>query len=790
MENKKGVLLCCCLLALVSPTAYPQKINAPLPVEELGRAATFGATLAISPDGQWVSYMVRNPDRLEAVISESDSFFVHNGTPWVGVAYDVWIVNTKTGESKNLTLGQGNNWGPSWSHDGKSLAFFSDRNGKPQLWLWERISGKARPVSGVVVHPFLAEDTPRWTADGEQILAKVLPEGMTVTQATLLTVPAKETVADEFGVKGSTVVLYQSLPGQKEGDSLNQKAGLSQLKIVANAFGNSLLADLALVDVSTGKVERIASGYRSCWYALSPDGTHLAVANWVSSDGVRNTFDLIVVSLADRQLRVVAKGIESITRFLFTVSWSPDGKLLSYTDLKDPGSGDCFLVSASAGEPRNLTNKPHPGFGNAFRPPLWDAAGESLYLVGGNAIWRVSTQTGSVTEVAKAPNKRLTEVMVRKEQGCYWSPDGRSMIVSTFDEGTKHTGFYRLDPNSGTATRLVEEDKVYRAPAELFINVSADGKSIVYLAQDLQHGDDVWLADADLKKPRQLTHIHSQLEGYEMGKARFLEWPSEGGQKLHGLVLLPSHYEEGKRYPLIVNISGFAPPSDAINRFGLGALGHWLENQQILATRGYAVLLPDIQLQVGTPMQDLAKTILPGVDKMIEMGIADPDRLGVMGGNYGGYCTLALITQTTRFKAAAMHGGFGDLFSAYGQMSEEGAAQQISQAEKGLWKMGGSPWEYRARYIENSPVFYLDRVATPLLITHGSSDTAVASYASDEVFVDLRRLGKEVVYAKYKNDYFIFARLANQLDLWNRRIDWFDRHLKSEVEKKPAADRR
>lgn len=116
-------------------------------------------------------------------------------------------------------------------------------------------------------------------------------------------------------------------------------------------------------------------------------------------------------------------------------------------------------------------------------------------------------------------------------------------------------------------------------------------------------------------------------------------------------MLLPAGYKEGIRYPLVVITYGGSYLSDYVNHFGFwGTMPSF--NMQVLATRGYATLYPDAPLRKGAPLKDLASTILPGVNKVIELGIADPDRLAVMGQSYGSYSTLALIVQTNRFKAA------------------------------------------------------------------------------------------------------------------------------------------
>ena len=179
-------------------------------------------------------------------------------------------------------------------------------------------------------------------------------------------------------------------------------------------------------------------------------------------------------------------------------------------------------------------------------------------------------------------------------------------------------------------------------------------------------------------------------------------------------------------------------------------------------------------------MLDLAKCVLPGVNHLIEAGIADPARLGVVGHSYGGYSTLALIVQTKRFKAAVEIDGTGSLLGEYGELDKDGAAFGVSNVEQGQGLMGGTPWQFRDRFIENSPFFYLDRVESPLLIMQGAEDTTIAPFLADELYVALRRLGKEVEYAKYENEGHspLYWSSPNRIDLYRRVISWFDGHLR------------
>jgi dipeptidyl aminopeptidase/acylaminoacyl peptidase len=208
---------------------------------------------------------------------------------------------------------------------------------------------------------------------------------------------------------------------------------------------------------------------------------------------------------------------------------------------------------------------------------------------------------------------------------------------------------------------------------------------------------------------------------------------------------------------------------------------------QLFASRGYAVFLPDTKARSGTPMRDIADSVLSGVSKLIELGIADPDRLGVMGHSYGGYSTLSVIVQSRIFRAAVARAGLYNLPGAYGDLGLQGSALNVQWAEGGQGNMGGSPWEQRSRYIENSPWFYLDRVETPLLIIHGSADERVPVHNADQLFVALRRLGKTVMYARYDGEDHseLYWGYANRLDYCRRVIAWFDEHLKSEKKERP-----
>ncbi len=724
----------------------------------------------LSPDGVWVAYTIQDPFRREPIGDKRYSFFSPSGTPKLRVGCDVWITNTSSGESKCLTQGKGNSWGPVWSPNGDYLAFFSDRDGQAQLWVWERSSDRLRRISDVIVRSYYGSEVVRWTPDSQKILCKVLPEGTTLEDGFDLTIGHSKQMDNKKSDLQPSVIVYHS---PKVPEMLDTPR-LPKNNVQNVAITNIYLSDLAIVNVFTKKVERVAYQKKIIGYWISPDGTKVActiLKEYSGPDPKGPTYNLIIVSLSDKHSKVVAPGIQQ-TRGI-SVSWSPDGKLLSYIS-----RGNCFVVSAGEGEPQNLTKRSHSDFSHIYRPPLWDVEGKNLYFLVSDTLWRISVSDATVVPVTHISDRNLVEVVSPVEGGRFSPKKEKSLFLITQHQETKRVGIYQVNLTTGLSSKVLEEDAKFGSPAIYMIDVSDGGQRIVYTRQDAQRSEDIWIAGIDFRNPRRLTNINPSLCRATLGTNRLIEWRDMEGQTLRGALLFPPNYETGKQYPLVVYVYGGSWRSNRINTFGLEGPGVY--NLQLLATRGYVVLCPDAPLQVGTPMQDIAKTVLPGVNKAVEMGIADPDRLGVMGHSYGGYSTLALVTQTTCFKAAVISAGHGNLISMYNAMRKDGSTYGIPWAEEGQGRMGGTPWDFRDRFIENSPIFYLNRVQTPLLIIHGAIDYAVPSFLADEVFVALRRLGKQVAYAKYEGELHAPSEwgYANQIDYWERIIVWFDEYLK------------
>jgi dipeptidyl aminopeptidase/acylaminoacyl peptidase len=776
--HRWSVVVCITLSAVVSALAQEKQL-APLPVQAAISARTFSTTpFSLSNDGEWIAYALNDPSRSQLVTEERHRFITPTGTPPVQIGCDIWITNTRTQETRNLTQGKGNSWAPSWSPDNTYLAFFSDRNGIANLWVWEKSSGTLRKLSELPVTGYRGLSTPRWTSDGKRIVFCVLPEGMSIEKAALLTIGLEQNPPAPKANKldQPTVTVFKSSRG-------TAASAPTKIKSLPSVYNDGYSADLVVVDVTGKTVRRLVKGAKPCAYWPSPDGKYVAFTN-VKDDAGRLRFDLMAVSLSDSQPITLATNLQQ-GFVAFSVSWSPDGQI-SYTTLESQPAGpprrECYLVSLDGKQPRKIKGAPpKAGFSNIMRPPLWDKTGESLYLTSTNSVWKVSAGNETAIEVARLPNRTITDIVPSTIPGRFWSPDdGRSLLVTTSDPESLRVGFSRIDLTTNEITTIVEEDKAYGGGNALNPATLGTPHGLIYIAEDAGRSPDFWALEKSLNNPRRVTAINPEFDKYQMGTSSLIEWRSPSGDRLRGALLLPAGYQKGQRYPLVVSFYPDEAISRQVNLFGLkyNIAADSVNNRQLLATRGYAVLLADSRMAVGHPMQEIVRTVMPGVNKVIEMGLADPERMGIVGHSHGGYAVLGIVTQVQRFKAAVSWAGSGNLVTMYGQMDSDGTSHWVDWAERGLGSIGGSLWEVRERYIENSPIFYLDQVNTPLLLIQGSSDRITTPNHSEEIFVGLRRLDKEVEYARYEGEDHGFWFYPNRVDFCNRVIGWFDRWLK------------
>ncbi len=770
-NRRRGFPAALVVCVLICRFALGQKSFQELPPEEVLQTFAFGDFRPdLSPSGGWLAYTLQDPRRTLQGKENSQRFFSVTGAPVAAAGTDVWITNTDSGESRNLTLGKGANWGASWSPDGKALAFYSDRDGQARVWIYDMEKKTIRRIAEGIVRVPDPWQVPCWSPDGTQILTKLLSDEDELGELDKNVVSLDKAAIGKGNPSKPTILVYRS---SEETGLVHQKEETPVL--VEDERTRAERADVGVITVATGAVRRMARRFNPVWYSWSPDGSQLAFATMKGlyrGEVYRELFDLLLVSPSG-EMKVIDSDIPRNV-WDFAASWSPTGNELSYVVAGGDENGECYVVPLNGKPRRKATNDTHPAFSPFHQTPMWSSSGQDLYLVSSTyGLWTISLRDDRARELSRIPNHRIYAIVGPSGGARPSSPDGeRSILVSTLDDSTRESGFYGIDVVTGAFRKLRSENKSYDLGR---IASTGDASKIVYAAEDIAHAPDFFISNTDFTNIRQLTNINPSLARFRMGDGRLLRWRTGDGDVVQGALLLPSNYQEGKRYPLVVEVyPGLFSP--CVNQFGLCG-ENFFPNKQLFATRGYAVLMPDLRLTGRTMMADLANIVLSGVNQTIDLGIVDSDRVGLMGTSWGGYSTLALITQTSRFKAAVMVAGFGDLLGLYGEMDEGGSSLGVSILEEGRFPMPGTPWEFRSLYVENSPIFYLDRVKTPLLILHGSKDTNVAPFLSDEIFVGLRRLRKRATYVKYEGEVHGINSYENQIDSFNRMIEWFDGYL-------------
>jgi dipeptidyl aminopeptidase/acylaminoacyl peptidase len=239
---------------------------------------------------------------------------------------------------------------------------------------------------------------------------------------------------------------------------------------------------------------------------------------------------------------------------------------------------------------------------------------------------------------------------------------------------------------------------------------------------------------------------------------------------VEGWLTYPLDYQAGKKVPMILNIHG-GPYGANTARFDARA--------QIFAAHGYAVLAPNPRGSTGYGAKFEQANVadwggkdfgdlMAGVDAMIAKGLADPDKLLVMGGSYGGFMTFWTVTQTNRFKAAIGHAGISDWYSFYGQSDIPGLM---------AYGFAGQPWNAAATYRKYSPITYVDKVKTPIMITHGEQDRRVAIQQAEEYYRGVKGNGVEAIFIRYPREGHGITEPNHQIDLVGRQLDWFEKHL-------------
>ena len=288
---------------------------------------------------------------------------------------------------------------------------------------------------------------------------------------------------------------------------------------------------------------------------------------------------------------------------------------------------------------------------------------------------------------------------------------------------------------------------------------------------------DLWLlpADHNYDNAQRLSVANPQQSNYNWATVETVKWKAYDGQQLEGLLYKPENYDPNKKYPLLFYY--YELNSDNLHNYQAPKPSASIINPTEYASGGYLVFIPDIRYKPGKPAQGAYNSIMSAADYLIKNFPVDEKRMGLQGQSWGGYQSAMLITMTPRFAAAMAGAPVSNMFSAYGGIRWGSGLNRQFQYESTQSRIGATIWGKPELYIENSPLFHLPKVQTPLLIMANDKDGAVPWYQGIELYNGLRRLGKPCWMLNYNEDDHNLTKLANKYDLSIRMRQFFDHYL-------------
>jgi dipeptidyl aminopeptidase/acylaminoacyl peptidase len=273
-----------------------------------------------------------------------------------------------------------------------------------------------------------------------------------------------------------------------------------------------------------------------------------------------------------------------------------------------------------------------------------------------------------------------------------------------------------------------------------------------------------------------LSDANPQQKDYNWGTIELVNWTSLDGKELTGMLAKPENFDPNKKYPMIVNF--YERSSNDLHNHRSPSYGRSTINYSFYASRGYLIFNPDVEYRIGYPGESAYNCVIPGINMLIEKGFVDKNNIGVQGHSWGGYQIAYLVTKTDIFKAAEAGAPVPNMISAYGGIRWWTGLSRQFQYEHTQSRIGGTPWDYPLRYIENSPIFNIDKINTPLLIMHNDADGHVPWYQGIELFTSLRRLGKPSWFLNYNGEPHWPLKFQNRRDFNIRLAQFFDYYLK------------
>lgn len=727
---------------------------------------------AISPDGRYLAYDVRTPpQRIDNGRGETAELYLPSGFVSIFAGVNLWVSSVETGEARPVCK-TGPCWRGSWSPSSRQLAYYSNEEGAPALWVYDLASGSAHHLGPPVVALRLASDRPIWSPDGRTIYVLLPPPPVKPAgkqpAAPVAAVAGQPTVTVSRSRAASAPASPAKAP---DDDDFNKKA-------------REHVVTLAAIDVATGKTRSLVSYDAEpppYYMRLSPDG------RWLSYLSVPQEKDAATGDLYNDLVIVPSAGGKPVATFHdlrlperedfdALYRWTPDSRRIVFA--KDDA---LWIAEVDGGaQPRRLA----AALGKIASAPLnltRDGGSAVASLVSADA--QIYSSLGEPQRLAVVPLDAgephvlaISGTPIPDDANSVWQPAADSIVVMRHIDNAAQSEIAEVNVGSGKTTRLWVGRGVFTP-----VGVIAGSNVLVTRFENLTTPGDYFTYDRNLTMVRRLSRAEPRLDAVKSGPMETFETVIGGYdgklQSIQSRVFLPYGAKRGDHLPTIAFFYAGYQATLATDGFGGGAPSSI--PLLIFTSRGYAVLVCDVPIgpegKAGNPAQEMANAVVAQVDHAAELGYTDIRRVAILGQSYGGYGTAAVITRTNLFRAAMALDGVYDLSGNYSQNSRN----EIQWSEGGQGRMGTHPWADLERYIANSPYYQADKIHTPLLLIHGEKDNACPVVEARKMFNALDRLDRNAELAIYAGEGHALGlwSVPNAVDASQRMLDFLARHL-------------
>ncbi|NOT63675.1 MAG: S9 family peptidase [Acidobacteria bacterium] len=677
----------------------------------------------------------------------------------------LFAVTPGTDGTTELLSGKGKYTRLTWDEDQTQLAFFSDRDDsaakqpKSKIYYWKRTDAKASELVSNTIAGFRSDMVISerggisFAQDGSRLFLGVAPPPEPEKDADAAIADDEKVVADLWHWKDDYIQPMQKVRVEQERNR--------SYRAVYH------LAEKKFVQLADPTMESVNPSRNGLWAIGTDDRAYRRLIGY-DSGGKSDTY---LVNTLDGSRKQLLKGTQG------AVSLSPNAKFGLFYDGKDWNT-----ISLSDGKITNLTSKlgvsfwqednDMPDTPRSYGNAGWVKDDKYVLLYDQFDIWQIAPDGSSAKNLTDGVGRKdkIEFRYVRLDPEERFIDPAKPLLLRADVEWTHDSGFYRDRIDGAAPEKLLMGAKSFAPPTK-----AKNADVLMLTASRFDEYPDVHITDSSFKALKKVTNEGAQKDKFTWGKAELVRFKNTDGVALTASLIKPDNFDPNKKYPLMVYI--YEKLSEGVNRFVNPAPGGSI-NAAYYASNGYLVLQPDIVYTIGYPGQSALKCVLPAIQAVVDKGYVNEDAIGIQGHSWGGYQIAYMVTQTNRFKAAAPGALVANMTSAYSGIRWGTGLPRQFQYEHTQSRIGGSLWEQQMRYLENSPIFRVDRVQTPILMLHNDNDDAVPWYQGIEYYLGLRRLGKEVYMFNYNGEPHGIRKRQNQKDYTRRLQEFFDHKLK------------